>query len=846
MNPLGRNRHAQSVADSSDELDQHWRTRIPQGRRTTVQIVGARGSGKKVLLKRLEAINELIGLEKAIAYNSPPDIDKQGESFNIIVYDITNLKTFEWAKEYALSLRNLNSKSAFVLVGNKIDCEYWRQVSIGNVCATFGAMENFIEISAQLGLHVELLHDMILRMVFPDGFRLSRAEMIDFTKKLNVLVRMRTVKLALERLTQGPSMKDLIERSDSLSYHASTFTKAVTGGGEKIESKMKRFAPTSRTMPSRALKPDIVARTTGVLEPEISAVEEQRRPETPSLPSLPPPSQFKIGKVVEMKTKAIRTAKVEISSEGMDFDDDVSDDSEEYDDSEKLDMSEKRQDLNLAVDELLGTMEAAADKVLAPADKERKKVARRKKMELFTCCKDCFSSIHKYLISLFSKSILFDNVLADTENAFQAAAAALDYLVGISPDYMSSLFRVLQPFLLALSFVLGIVFTVVLILPSFFTLLIVRTTTTEKKSEKFGIRQEVIRAENCFQKAIRWIRILLRSLPMTFYILILPYILIYNYFPKVSGRDQNNVIIGYCSSVLVLQVLGTMRAYHSWKQRDIKPPKAPNLYSSDIDKGDIYEIDSTISRVLCCCFGGGLHDKKLEDTKPLYRSKFVLLSIGGVMLLGSLTLEFIQMATFALQNNPYSDGGLPSDQVSTTSSSGSGIYTNVTSFVTDVDFWGADIFQVVYVTLNDNMQYITIWCCICLVLLLILLFCVQFFLELRKYGYLMREKETKNEAKDHFFYSFTGSIVYGHGNPTNLSSTFQMVVAILTDGLFLVISLRLLDALACDYEADLPVLLADTSIVCWEGKHRFLAYMSMTCYAFYGKISDCSIRSTFL
>ena len=126
------------------------------------------------------------------------------------------------------------------------------------------------------------------------------------------------------------------------------------------------------------------------------------------------------------------------------------------------------------------TMEAAADKVLAPADKERKKVARRKKMELFTCCKDCFSSIHKYLISQFSKSILFDNVLADTENAFQAAAAALDYLVGISPDYMSSLFSVLQPFLLALSFVLGIVFTVVLILPSFFTLLIVRTTTTEK------------------------------------------------------------------------------------------------------------------------------------------------------------------------------------------------------------------------------------------------------------------------------------------------------------------------------------------------------------------------------
>ena len=314
--------------------------------------------------------------------------------------------------------------------------------------------------------------------------------------------------------------------------------------------------------------------------------------------------------------------------------------------------------------------------------------------------------------------------------------------------------------------------------------------------------------------------------------------MIYHYFPNVSGSAQNNAVVGYCSGILILQVLGTIRAFYSWKRRDIKPPRAPMLYPSSESMHQKEEFDpkdtSSIFGMICCCFSSNnsLHDNKPPDVKPSYRSKLVIMSIGGVMLLGTLSLEFVQMATFALQNNPYNDGGLPSEQTNAFSS-GSG--QNTTSFHTNVDFWGADIFQVVYVTVNDKMQYITMWCCVSLVLFLMLLFCTQFFLELRTYGYLMRKRERKNEAKDHFFYSFTGSIVYGHGNPSNLSSTFRMFVAVLTDGLFLVISLRLLDALACDYKAHTPVLLADTSITCWEGKHSFLAYMSMTSYAFYGE-----------
>lgn len=379
------------------------------------------------------------------------------------------------------------------------------------------------------------------------------------------------------------------------------------------------------------------------------------------------------------------------------------------------------------------------------------------------------------------------------------------------------------------SYILGIVFTLFLILPSFFTLLIVRTTTTEKKSDKFGVRQEVIRAEKFLQKAVRWFRIIFRSTPMTFYILFLPYIMVYVYFPNVSGEVQNRSLIWFCCGVLVLQCLGTIRAYYSWRDRDVKVPLPPQVYkpihNKKREEKSSNEEKDWFPNLFCC--GGATrlhnHQDRREEAKQHLRSKFKLKSVGGVVLLASLTLEFFQMATFALQNDPYTEKD-SSDSSSSTSES-------------DSDFWGSDIFNAVYVTVNDNIQYTTMWCAVALVIILILLFCNQFLLELRKYGYLMRSKATKDSAKDSFFFSFTGSIVYGHGNPNNLSSNFRMLVAVLTDGLFLVISLRLLDALACDTSSDVPVLLVDPRIVCWEGKHAPLAYMSMTCYALYVPLS---------
>lgn len=78
----------------------------------------------------------------------------------------------------------------------------------------------------------------------------------------------------------------------------------------------------------------------------------------------------------------------------------------------------------------------------------------------------------------------------------------------------------------------------------------------------------------------------------------------------------------------------------------------------------------------------------------------------------------------------------------------------------------------------------------------------------------MKKVEDKDKAKDSFFFSFTGAIVYGHGIPKNISDRMRLVVGLLSDGLFLVISVQLLQVFACDYtESERPTLRLDDSMV---------------------------------
>lgn len=116
---------------------------------------------------------------------------------------------------------------------------------------------------------------------------------------------------------------------------------------------------------------------------------------------------------------------------------------------------------------------------------------------------------------------------------------------------------------------------------------------------------------------------------------------------------------------------------------------------------------------------------------------------------------------------------------------------------------------------DSDFQIIVLWGSVSLVGVLILLFSVQFLSELTNYGILMRDVADKDKAKDSFFYSFTGAIVYGHGKPNNISDRMRLVVGLLSDGLFLLISGKLLQVLSCNYEdGDKPTLRVDDTMVC--------------------------------
>ena len=155
---------------------------------------------------------------------------------------------------------------------------------------------------------------------------------------------------------------------------------------------------------------------------------------------------------------------------------------------------------------------------------------------------------------------LFDNVMADTENAFQTLAKLLVFLMGIQENLVNIAAY-------ALSYCVTFVSSISLILPSFFTLLVVRVNKIEKESKDFGIRQEKVRDEKVEESFVRWVRIILRSLPMTFYITIVPWLLVYYSFPHSSKNRVVGGLVGFVSGVIVLQIFGTVRSYYSWLEK---------------------------------------------------------------------------------------------------------------------------------------------------------------------------------------------------------------------------------------------------------------------------------------
>lgn len=181
--------------------------------------------------------------------------------------------------------------------------------------------------------------------------------------------------------------------------------------------------------------------------------------------------------------------------------------------------------------------------------------------------------------------------------------------------------------------------------------------------------------------------------------------------------------------------------------------------------------------------------------------------------------------------------------------------------------------------------------------LAILLVVVQFRHELFRFGWLKHvknkvrdtramarlstetrdkiEQQAQVEAEETFFYSFTGAIVYGHGQVRRVTVLVKFVIATICDALFFVVALKLLAVLSCSYSYadadvdfsalesgvgdsalaldesststvvaellsyDTAVLLAEPTLQCWVpgGEHQFMACICMIAFGYFVPVS---------
>ena len=157
---------------------------------TTCFIVGSTSVGKKTIKLLLEyafdlivaAINHLMGYDAILdakkllnVQTCAADVDEQtniSSTRNVILLGIYDICQVNSAQYIASRCRRLKESNPIIsnccLVGNKIDLEYWRVVTVQdgyNAAKTINA--SFVEISAFSGQHIDILLDTVLTCCFP-------------------------------------------------------------------------------------------------------------------------------------------------------------------------------------------------------------------------------------------------------------------------------------------------------------------------------------------------------------------------------------------------------------------------------------------------------------------------------------------------------------------------------------------------------------------------------------------------------------------------------------------------------------------------------------------------------
>lgn len=91
-----------------------------------------------------------------------------GANGAFLLYDITNLSTFECLLDWISIVRSKTNNIPFILIGTKSDLENHREVSskMGQKAKKDNALTHFLELSSKTGKHVQEAFELMVKRLF--------------------------------------------------------------------------------------------------------------------------------------------------------------------------------------------------------------------------------------------------------------------------------------------------------------------------------------------------------------------------------------------------------------------------------------------------------------------------------------------------------------------------------------------------------------------------------------------------------------------------------------------------------------------------------------------------------
>eukprot|EP01083_Nonionella_stella_P045119 121287_1 len=351
---------------------------------------------------------------------------------------------------------------------------------------------------------------------------------------------------------------------------------------------------------------------------------------------------------------------------------------------------------------------------------------------------------------------------------------------------MNVLKIVMTPF----AYLLVVIVAIFVILPSCFFLLIVRMNKVETTTKYVRIREIQLEKETKCQRFTRVLNQLLRSSFMFIFLVVYPIVIIYVIIPSSGYSDKAVIwsISSYLFLILLLQMFGTWRGVKSFEER-----------------------------------------KKLKPNEERYKPQKFVWNLGAVIAILLLFYEVFQLSIFAYQTTTDSNEIETESHHETTFSSESLTFVDSEKIIKFTN----SMVSVCYLSLDflegNKLEYYMLFSLV-LVGFLMMFFVYRFVYELKVYGTLKWIQKDATKARETYFHSFVGTIIYGHGRLKHVNKWNAKIISLLADAFFLGICQKIVLILSCDEQ---QLWRVDPNRICWRNEHKLYSCIALILLGFY-------------